>query len=76
MQEFQASVNAEKVKKDRLVASVVRAMKYKKMSDVRVVLEILQYSGTPIKYGWYIVKIIVLKNVYWHFYKEDRRVNL
>lgn len=74
--EFQASVNAEKVKKDRLVASVVRAMKYKKMSDVRVVLEILQYSGTPIKYGWYIIKIIVLKNVYWHFYKEDRRVNL
>ena len=74
--EFGIAVNAEKVKKDRLVASVVRAMKSKKISDIKVIVEIFQYSGTPMLYLYYIVKIVLLKNVYWHISKDDRRVNL
>ncbi len=74
--EFGIAINAEKVKKDRLVASVVRAMKSKRIDDVRIVMEIIRYSRTSMLYLYYTVKIIILKNVYWHIYKEDRRVNL
>ena len=74
--EFGIVVSADKVKKDRLVASVVRAMKSKSVGDIRVVTEILRYSGRPLLYLYYIAKIVILKNVYWHFCKDDRRVNL
>ena len=74
--EFGISLKADGVKKDRLAAAVVRAMKSKRGSDIKVVMEILRYSGAPMRYLFYIFKIVLLKNIYWHVYKEDRRIRL
>lgn len=74
--EFGTIIHLDKVKKDRLAAAVVRAMKSKKVSDMQAVLKILYYSAHPARYLYYINKIIVLKNIYWHIANEDRRIKL
>lgn len=76
LREFGVSINADRVKKDRLVGSVVRAMKSRNWDDVKIVGKILHLSESPLRYLYYVMKIVLLKNVYWHILKDDRRVKL
>lgn len=74
--EYGVIINADSAKKDRLVGSVVRAMKSKKWGDVRIVGKIVKFSTSPFRYLYYIMKIIVMKSIYWYILKDDRRINL
>lgn len=64
------------IKKQRLIAAVVRAMKTKDKSDWKIVVEIVRKSGSPVQYAYYICKIVILKIIQWKIYKCDRRIIL
>lgn len=74
--EFGIQINAEGIKKDRLAASVVKAMKDNCLENRRVVRQIIACSEAPWRYLMYACKVLVLKWVYWNILKTDRRIRL
>ena len=74
--EFDIKIDLSKVKKDRLVASVVCVMKEHRRSDIQILCDIIRQSGVPVMYCYYVIKIIILKKYYWKILKEDRIINL
>jgi len=74
--EFGIQINAEGIKKDRLAATVVKAMKDNCPENRRVLRQIIACSEAPWRYLMYACKVLVLKWVYWNILKTDRRIRL
>lgn len=64
------------VKKDRLVGSVVIFLRNPSWYNFNVVRRIVRYSGEPLKYIFYILKVWLLKMYYWKVKKKDEIINL
>ncbi len=65
-----------RVKKDRLAGSIVVFMRNPTKYNLKVVFRIILYSGEPIKYLYYSLKVWVLKMYYWYVKKTDRMILL
>lgn len=76
LERFDRVLDLSGVKKDRMVAAVVRMMKTKRMEDVKIVLKIIRNSGESLRYLYYAVKVMILKWIYWHITKKDKRILL
>lgn len=61
-------------KKDLLASAVVTFMRKPTGRNLYVVWKIVRYSGMPMKYFGYIIRIFVWKMYYWHVKKTDQRV--
>ena len=69
-------LNLETLKTDRFVASVVVWMKNPTIENCRVVRKIWGYSKKPIKYSFYLVKTIIIKEFYWKVRKLDKMIRI
>ncbi len=69
-------LDLETVKKDRFAGSVVTWMNNPVKENGRVVRNIICYSGKPLRYCWYLIKITAMKQYYWKIKKTDKRVKL
>lgn len=69
-------IDLSKIKKNRLVGSVVVWMKNPTFQNFQVLLRIVKYSGKPIKYIGYALKVCGLKLYYWNICKIDKRVSI
>lgn len=64
------------VKKDRFAGSVSIWLKRPIKENWGVVYSIIRNSGAPIKYVYYMIKVVVLKVVYYCLSKEDKMIRL
>lgn len=74
--EFGETVDLDVVKKDRLIGSVVIWLKNPDRENMQVVRKIIRYSGMPLLYAFYVLKIICRKWFDWYVKKIDRRISL
>lgn len=69
-------IDLSSTKKDRLAGAVVIFMKHPTFYNAGVIGRIILYSGEPLRYIWYVLKTILIKQYYWKIKKQDKTVNL
>lgn len=69
-------LNLDAVKKDRFAGSVVIWIKNPTKENRAVIHNIIRYSKEPVRYLYYLIKIIVTKQFYWKVLKTDKLIKL
>lgn len=68
-------VNLSKIKKERLIVSIVVFLRNPSKENWNVLFEIMK-SSHDAKYLWYLIKVVFLKIFYWKILKEDKMIKL